>query len=273
MAMQRIEDLLRWAFVLELPKARAVGLPGSAVASSWGMIDRVAELGVVIDAGSGPIAGPDDDMPHPDAVIVAEAVAALDEAIVTEGDEHDPMAGWPDFGAAGEAAVARAWDLATRFDDGRRVLRSSLATLVRSAAILGVWPDWRCEMPDLVDECDRSGKARWWVKTRQAVRWDKAGEPIAWVEAEIDGYDKVRHRARPGAYRRQILTPDPAGALERRIRYGLVHAALRHLAERLDGLGGRKLVGPLASPIPWAEVVHSVESETAEKLTSVTGAV
>lgn len=269
MAMRRIEDLLRWTFVLEMPKARRDGLPGSAVAaSSWGLIERVGTLGTTIDGGRGGGALPDDDTPHPDAVIVAEAVAALDDAVVTEGDEHDLLAGWPDFGAAGEAAVARAWDLATAVVGGRRVLRSSLSALVRNLAVLGEWPDWRCERPALVEECGANGTPRWSIRSRIAVRWTPAGEPIAWVDAEIDGYDRRRQRPKPGAYRRQTLVPDPAGALERRIRYGLVHGALRHLAGRLDGLGGQTLVGPFASPTPWAdEVVHTIESETAENLT------
>lgn len=256
MSTMTIEALLRWAFVLELPKARRDGLPGSAVASSsWWMVEQVGLLGTRIDAATGPmlIAGADDEAPHPDAVVIAEAVAALDDRVLVEGEDHDLLAGWPEFGVAGAVAVRRAWDLVVYVDrDGGRRLRSSLANLVRSVAILDRWPDWRCDVPKLVDEVGPDGKPRWYRTVRRAVRWDGDGNEIGWDDIEIDGFDRRSRRPRPDAYRRRILSPDPSVKIAKRIEYEMVHAALVALAEGLDGLGGRKIMPPEISPIPWA---------------------
>ncbi len=254
MAME-IEKLLHWAFVLELPKARRDGLPGTAVASSsWQLVERVGLLGTRVDGCGASISDMIDAAPHPDALVIAEAVAALDDRVLVEGEEHDLLAGWPDLGVAGDKAGSRAWDLVSCVDkDGHRRLRSSLANLVRSVAILGRWPDWRCEEPTLVDEVGPNGKARWYRVVKRAVMWDGEGNEIGWDDVEIDGWDRRGRRPHPGAYRRRILVPDPAAALARRIEFELVHAALSDLAASLDGLGGRSLIGPTRSATPWAE--------------------
>lgn len=247
-----IEALLRWAYVFELTKGDYSSDGPAGSASAWAIVERIGELGTMVDTFGGPLGHGDD--PHPDAVVIAEAVAALDEMVVSEGDAHDLMAGWPDFGEAGDAVIARAWDITTLVDDGERRLRSSLASLVQRAAILNEWPDWRCDQPALTLACGREGKPKWFRVIRCEVEWTLDGAPIRHSEVEVDGYDRVRGRPHKGAYRKSILVPDPAAALAKRIEYGLTHAAVRQLAAQLDGLGGRRVLPPTASPLPWGDL-------------------
>ena len=41
--------------------------------------------------------------------------------------------------------------------------------------------------------------------------------------------------------------------LARRLEYGLTHAALVALASRIDGLGGRCVLPPIAPAVPWGD--------------------
>lgn len=253
-----IERLLHWAFVLEIPKGRDGLLIGSAIESSWRLVERVGVLGTLVDGGSGGI-HVSSPSPDPDAEAVVAAVAALDDLVLEEGEEHDLLAGWPDFGAVGEAAVQRAWHLITlACPDGRRVLRSQPSALVRRAAILGQWPDWTCEQPRVDVLCGAEGKPRWFVTERQAVWWDEEGRPIRFADMEVDGYDSRRKRPRAGAYRKDVLVPDVSSALARRIEYGITHAALTTLSASLDGIGGRRVLPPDRPAVPW-EVVAGGE--------------
>lgn len=255
-----IEKLLRWAFVMELTK-RDLGDEGPrmAAASSWAIVERIGELGTMVD-GSGAGAFGDAE-PHPDALAIEEAVLALDDGVVTEGDEHDLLAGWGDLGEAGEAAIARAWDLVTCFDDGRRIMRSPISSLVRRIAILGEWPEWHGDAPSLVLATGREGRPLWYRRTRIEVRWDLTGVPTQWLDVEVDGFDRVRQRPHKGAYRKSALSYDVSPILARRLEYGLTHAALVALASRLDGLGGRCVLPPIAPAVPWGadEVAKMVE--------------
>jgi hypothetical protein len=81
-AMKQIAiiQLLEWAYRHELPKAeRPGGALGASTSSSWGMVYELGILGTVIDAsinGYGVVpAYMDEGDPHPDALLVGEAVA------------------------------------------------------------------------------------------------------------------------------------------------------------------------------------------------------
>lgn len=244
-----IEALLRWAFVMELTKAGDADLAPRGSGGGWSAFERLAELGTLVD-GRG--AAPDWSDPHPDAVAIKEAVADLDVQVVHEGEDHDLFAGWGDFGEAGDAAVARAWEIITIVDGGLRLLRSPLSALVRRVAVLGEWPDWRGEAPTLQMATSRKGEALWFRTQRVEVRWDQDGAPTRWEDVETDGYDRVRRRPHKGAYHKSVLSHDVAPVLARRLEYGLTHAALVSLAARLDGLGGRRVLPPIAPALPWA---------------------
>lgn len=247
-----IEKLLHWAFVMELPRAHDGDGGPTSVSSSWTIVERIGELGTMVDGTGGGIADVAD--PHPDAIAIAAAVDALDtDFTVVEGEDHDLLAGWPDFGQAGDAAIRRAWDIVSMRDGADRVvLRSGLAALVRRVAILGQWPDWRADAPQAVLETGPEGKPRWHRITRVEVRWSSDGTPIMWTDVEVDGWDRVRRRPHKGAYRKSVLVPDVSSVLARRLEYGLTHAALTGLAARLDGIGGRRVLPPQADASPWA---------------------
>lgn len=250
-AVMSIEALLRWAYVFELPKDEHGSSGPASSPSSWQIVERIGELGTMVDTFGGSSFGHDEE-PHPDALAIAAAVEALDDEAIEEGEAHDLLAGWPDFGMAGEAAVARAWSMVTLIEDGHRWLRSPLSALVRRAAILGVWPEWRCEQPQSGVEMGRNGRPKWFRIVSCPVEWAEDGTVLRTAEMEVDGYNLIRRQPYAGAYRKGVLTPDPAAALARRIEYGLTHAALRSLACRLDGLGGRRVTSPDVGPVPWS---------------------
>lgn len=265
MSVVTIEKLLHWAFVMEMPLPdEGVVIPVGGF-GPWGAIDRFGQLGTMVDenrvmgwadgGGMSWVIGSAD----PDAVKVVNAVAELDGMILREEDGFDVLAGWPDFGALGEEAVAKAWGVLSRRDaEGKLVLRSAISSLVRCVAVLGRWPDWTCDTPR-IEMATIEGKPAWFRKISQPVEWDAAGSPIRWVEVEVDGRNKVARRPYPGAYRKFVLTPDVSGKLARRIEYALAHAALTTLAADLDGLGGRKVLPPMCSPMPWAKPENNLQ--------------
>lgn len=250
-----IEALVKWALLMKVPE----GAPGASLGgSAWAGFEALASLGTLVDRGSGAGgASRDDGDMDPDAERIAAAVAALDDDFVVGGvDDFDPMADWPSFGAAGAAALERAWSLVVYEETvgaGSPVLRlrSPLAAQVRRVAILGRWPEWRGAAPACT-VVKHQGKPAWYRRLRREVRWDADGRPIGFDEVEVDGYDVRAHRPYPGAYRKWTLAPDPSGLIASRIEYALCHAALSALASRLDGLGGRHVLPPLIDPAPWA---------------------
>ncbi|WP_131311525.1 hypothetical protein [Siculibacillus lacustris] len=267
MVTTNIEALLRWAYVMELPKSAGGAWGASAIGSSWAIVERVGALGTMVDVSAWGT-GDDATDPHPDALTVAAAVEALDDESVAEGDAHDLLAGWPNLGVAGERAVARAWDIVTYADDGHRWLRSPISALVRRIAILGLWPAWDVVEPAVIPTL-RRGKPQWRRSVRQAVQFDAVtGIPTRWEDVELDGYDVRRQRPHVGAYPCLTLEPDPAAGLAHRIEWGLTHAALRRLAVTLDGLGGRVVLPPAAPVVPWVEWGRSSGSDENSRQTA-----
>ncbi len=254
MGVVTIEKLLHWAFVEQMPTPDQGAMMSVCGFGPW------SALGTRVDSspsGNGMwwVTGEVD----PDAVTVVNAVAALDSLMVREDDSHDIMAGWPDFGALGEEQVAKAWSLLTiPADEGRLALKAPLSALVRRVAVLETWPVWECGEPR-VDVAKVEGKPAWFRKISQPVEWSADGKAMRWVEVEVDGRNKISRRPYDGAYRKFILTPDVSGALARRIEYGLTHAALTRLAEDLDGLGGRKILPPMCSSMPWASGAKNLQ--------------
>lgn len=255
MPIVTIEKLLHWAFVMEMPLPDEGVVIASAGFGPWGAIERIGALGTMVDASRSPCDSPSSwviGQADPDAVKVVNAVAELDDMTLREEDGFDILAGWPYFGSLGEEAVSKAWAILARRDQqGRMVIRSAISTLIRRVAVLGTWPDWVCDAPR-VDMATVEGKPAWFRKVMQPVEWDATGVAIRSVEVEVDGRNKVSRRPYPGAYRKYVLTPDVSGKLARRIEYTLTHAALTTLAADLDGLGGRKVLPPMCSPMPWA---------------------
>lgn len=255
-----IEDLLRWAYRDELPKEAAQSkLRGIGVVSSWGGVQRVGELMTLIDAtenrwGVIPLGCEED--PHPDAVTIAEAVAGLDTIGITLPADYDPLQDLAGLDLGDEGAkllagtVGKAIDRTTTLlADGRtRVLRDSLAHLVRMRAILGQAPEWEAQAPEVVPVRGERGREIWWRRTTMVG----AADGMTYEVETPDGYCPKRKRPVAGAYRKYVLEPDPLEAALARAEYEVWHAALAYLVADLDGrLVDHIATGPARVIRPW----------------------
>ncbi|MBY6239821.1 hypothetical protein [Methylosinus sp. Sm6] len=230
-----IEDMLAWAYLRELPKQRGLDAGAPAPArSGWLKVERwLDELS---------LAGPDDNRfgvvpdrcggaPHEDALRVHEAVCRLDGLDIGVPEDWSPCAELGDLGGHGAAlpglALAR---LCVTGADGVRRLRRSARALVFRHAILGGCPDWVIDPPE-VRVVSEYGKPKWFL--REVMWFDGVDGPVA-HEVEVDGCDKWGH-ARPGAYQKRYLDPDPLDGVVGRGEYEIWRAALDVLVEDLRG--------------------------------------
>ncbi|BDA84983.1 hypothetical protein Sa4125_25250 [Aureimonas sp. SA4125] len=223
--LMTVEEALRWAYVFELPKLRQVMAAGPSMATSSSdasyyelltVIDR-NRYGCVPDL-SASIA------PHLDAVLIGEAVLGLKDVETDEpGDDViEDVAGLTDLER--EECNARGFVLAAdRIGD--------CAMLMMRRAILGGAPTWADHGPVVRGfEVGARGRAVW---RRTVMR--SAGENRPEIAIEIDGYDHTSHRPYPGAWRRAVLTPDPALLVADRIEYQAFVLMLGLLVEDLTG--------------------------------------
>lgn len=227
-----IEALLWWAYREELPKKACLPRTVGLVRSGWSRTEQAARLGAIVDEpnvyGCIPAGLLIEEEPHPDAILVHEAVMGLDAIELVMPEAWSPADDLADLGLLVQAAVIKALGRLTTIDRaGRRVLREPLSVLMRRHAILGDAPDWRVDETEerLVTEY---GKPKWFVRETLVVD----GQTI---EVERDGYDQRRQRPRVGAYRKYFLDPDPTAALASRGEYEVWRAALDVLAEDLAG--------------------------------------
>lgn len=258
-----IEDLVRWAYLEELPKVAPprggrIAPAMLGMASAWAATVGLARMrssgsinvhGVVWDPEA-------EGEPDPVALAVAAAVSDLDGAIVEELADSDFFGAWGDLGRLGEAALDRAWDRVVYVEpvDGGghlRRLRGSASMTVVVASVTGVWPDWRGNVPIVVQVLGPNGRPKWVRRVERAVRWDNDGNPVAFDTIEADGMDRRRGRPYPDAYREEALSPDPTAVLADRIRWAMLHAWFSRLATALDGIGGRRVSPPDVPASPW----------------------
>lgn len=233
-----IEDLLRWAYREELPKAGRP-LPAPALPQpGWFAVGRYAELLADIDLNEYGVAplSISGDAPHDDARRVAAAVEGLAALDLDLPADWSPLADMGDLGQDGAVCCARALARLTHIDaDGVRRLKATPGRLVIKHAILGGCPDWRAEAPrrDFVRSAG-GGHPQWFVR-REIWSTDAFGRDICEeVEAPVS-VDERSRRPPVGAYRKAVLIPDPTDAAVARAEYEVWRAALDVLAADLDG--------------------------------------
>ncbi|ATQ67805.1 hypothetical protein CQW49_07790 [Methylosinus trichosporium OB3b] len=232
-----IEDLLAWAYLRELPKTAMRRTDGPKLwRSGWMKVEEwLEELS---------LAGPNENRfgvvpdlsvmtaPHEDALRVHEAVCRLDELDIGVPDDWSPCAELGDLDGHGAAlpglALAR---LCVTGADGVPRLRRSARALVFRHAILGGCPDWEIDPPQ-VRVVSEYGRPKWFL--REVMWFDGVDGQVA-HEVEIDGCDKWGH-ARPGAYQKTYLDPDPVDGVVGRGEYEIWRWALDLLVEDLAGL-------------------------------------
>jgi hypothetical protein len=237
-----VERLLQWAYRDELVKRVT-----SSAEAVWHRVADVA-VGVMVDRGYRGSQRYDLGAPHPDALIIEQAVAALPDAVVDWELDAEPVlghllalveprpavverttarsttAGWPGKGGARRTA---------RLAPPREVmLVRSLRTsaLVIMHASMGTRPDWREEHPHpepmpaargtgcmVVGKCERKG-------------WYSAGSycPLRWW-------------------------PSPVTIAEARADYLAWWRGLDVLARELK-LTEHKALPPIAAPLPWLDL-------------------
>jgi len=242
-----IVKLLEWAYRQELPKAeRPGGSFTGAASSSWGMVADYGVLGTVIDApvnrwGVVPV-HLESGNPHPDAMMVARAVAVLDGARVHLPDGWTPFPEWADSDGLVAETVARL--------RARLVLISGaeIQTMLIARAVLGRTADWRGEEPGRV-MIMRGGKPAWFMKV---AGQDAYGNR---VDREVDGSNRRSHRPYPGAYRKYRLIGDVEGLVIDRFRRTVWALAVRHIASTVAGqMVEHELTAEVPTLAPWAVV-------------------
>jgi hypothetical protein len=252
-----IEDLLAWAYLKELPKTPRINAP-DGFKGAW---DKVAEwaaelslagladnrFGVVPDLLS-------QALPHADALIVHEAVCALDELEVDGLAEFSPFDTRDDVDPAliarYEGAVRSR--VVTIGKDGRARLRKPLRNLVFNAAILGRAPEWRIDAFGQDVERWPNGMVKYFRKSGQ---WETSLSGDIWVEFETAvSADPDTKRLPEGAEPHPVLEPDPTDDAVSRIHHELWRLALDVLAADLHGRLEKWDVQPCALPLrPWIE--------------------
>jgi hypothetical protein len=248
-----IEALLAWAYRQELPKAgsgtvRAHVATGAAV-GGWDMVSEYGELLALIDMSNHWGCVPDfssEAEPHPDAVLVGEAVARFADATFEACEGYDVLG---DLRLEDGNALTdeEREDCHRRGLAIARINEARMPATIARRAILGTHPEWAGYPVARLAVTNAQGGPAWF---RKAVRPSADGGPD--ITIEIDGYDRRRQRPHPEAYRRLRLTPDPVQIVVDRVEYQAWVLALAALAADLDGgLTEHAVVGPEHSLWPW----------------------
>ncbi|GGF56608.1 hypothetical protein GCM10007301_15360 [Azorhizobium oxalatiphilum] len=250
-----IEQLVRWTYRDELPKVERDTDFSAGIPSSWSSLARYGELLTVVQEGDivnrwGLVPLDGDHEPHPDALVVADAVEMLGEFEVALPDGWSPLSDMGDLGPEGVEAVRRGLDRLSPVDpNGRRTLRQPLARLIIRNAVLGCAPCWEAEAPERVMVTGANGKPLWFRHLTETT--PGAFGPVT-STVEVDGFNASRQRPYPGAYRKFALLPDPTFAVVERGEYELWVAALGLLVELLDGKLSAHIPTPSARlSRPW----------------------
>lgn len=254
-----IEAFLRWVYREELPKAEAPGTGAALIAETfgggWDAVSRQGELmtecvsdGRVNSYGVVPLPAWYGEPPHPDAYAAHKAISELGKMDFGVPADWAPLAGLGLSPEEEQDAVRRAMPrIASASADGTWCLRFKPAELIRRHAILGDTPCWEAEVPK-ARFVSANGKPLWF-------RMVEITNHLGRVEQrEMDGRNPRTRRPYADAYRKTILTPDPAQAAIERAEYEVWHAALGLLVEILNEPGAllsHQLGAPLTPARPW----------------------
>jgi len=259
-----VDKALEWAFRDELPKCPPVLGGPPAMRTGYGSILDYAALGTVIDDGAvnryGCVADLSREaLPADDAVLLGDAVLALDGLTLTVPEDWHPAPELDAFAGLGAKAVSTALRALT-VDDGRGGLRLKLSPrdmVIRRAVLPPSADEASIDQVALAHERHANGRDRWFVQMTQWIETgaiNADGTPVTRPETiEVAGTDKNGHR-KPGAYRKPYLDPDPVGAIIARAEHEMWIAAMGVLCADLDGVAGRLVLAPPSVPArPWLE--------------------
>lgn len=270
-----IEKLMRWAVCDEWPKERSGTRGPTGIGSGWGAVASYVQMLAVIDEnrwGVVPDAGGSGD-PHPDAVVLAEVVAALREvgpggvvmpspveAIDPEWLIGDMVARVADRQGDAAAREALTWLRRRAVAAIERVLVVGADGLARPrvghdhaivrAAVLGA-PEWRVG-PTAWDQVRHAnGAPVWRRRARREISWDASGAATAWGEVEVDA-QLVNGRRSGDAYPAMAMVPWDGAVLEARAAHIVWRAVLRAVAAAVEGrLVAHRVVDGDGVALPW----------------------
>ncbi len=254
-----IEALLAWAYLTELPKTERMGAFGPpGLRSAWAAVEKWrAELSLAVARDNAYGCVPDyyaADTPHNDALLVHEAVCALDVLEVEGLDGCTPFEPRDDVDQSLlDRCALRVRDRVLTVLDGKPRLRNPLRNLVFHSAILGGSPEWR--IGDFVQDVERwdNGAVKYFKK---GGYWEKGASGDVWVGFETAVALRNGFRHDPDLIERPILSPDPTDEAVSRVNYELWRLALDVLAADLSGRLEKWDVVESALPHrPWVEGV------------------
>jgi hypothetical protein len=251
MKLMTIGNLLGWAFTQELPKIGATQVTASGPGFSANTAQaQMQELGTLIDRSPNPYGVipyfSDEGDPHPDALIVAQAVRALADRDGYEvGSGWTPFPEWEDDHGVISAEVEKV--IAAETGRGGKLNSKQIVNLVTSAAILKRGPDWRADQPKIVTIKANGKDDSWFIKR---TRIDKKTGRME--EYEDNGFDARKRKPKAAAYRKYRLDGSIRGAVVARLEWQLWQSALEVLAEDLQGrLHDHKVIPFRANRAPW----------------------
>jgi hypothetical protein len=270
MKTMTIEAAVAWAVRDELPKVGRDALTALVRAgapngcASPALASHMAgQIGGTIDAGTNrygvvPDLGALGRMePHPAALLIGEALLALDACEPAGFDEWDAFEDIDGLAADPIAAplLAQARADARRQAGALARWTTSLSSLMVNRAVLGPPRGWDCDGIRVEMVKDR-GKPCWFRMIPRPVQWNADGEVTATEMVEADGYNAKAGRPYPDAYRKHVLSPDPLAVALARAEWQLWRAALDVICEDVAGvaldMGARIL--PSALPMrPWVD--------------------
>ena len=257
-----IEAALRWAYREELPKTGALNRDEIDAPRHPGFVRRdrseltttvqmLVEMptncfGVLQQIGAG---GP----PHPDALLIGDAVLALDRMTMDVPPDWKPMAEMDDLSPEVTRLLNTAvFRVAREINGDRHLFGMRPSFLVQRYALSGLAPRWQAETPTVRFASHSNGVPRWFV--RRLVWSDTTDGRQVSHEVELDGFDAKARRPYDDAYRKTLLDPDPEPAIRARAEYELWHAALDALADDLAPLLTTITLSPSPRPArPWIE--------------------
>lgn len=247
---------LRWAWIDELPKEPAGATPPKGLQSAWEAISRFGQHYAIIDRQPnryGCVPFDEADLPHPDAVRIAEAVNCLGDKLIAVPKDWHPMHELEgcDQELLDEAVGKTLARMSIIDDDGVRRFKTNPTTLLIRYTILGLEPDWELyDVPTKRLLKRENGQAKWFVKSSmpQLVGTNPDGSnKIAHVDIERNGWSPRSRRPLPGAYQKTVLDPDPVPVMIERAEYEVLFSALCKLYVELSG----KLETIQLEPVTW----------------------
>jgi hypothetical protein len=249
-----IKQLLNWAFVHELPK---IGAPervnGAAAPSSWDVLSDVITLGTMIDKSPNMFGVVSsyiyEGEPHADAIEVGEAVKRLAAHDFSIPAGWQPFPEWSDENGLIREEVARI--IETECGRSGRMNGRYIVQMVTSAAILGRGPDWTVDFTPKQVALTVNGRPAWFIMRQQR---DRTGKVVSY---EDNGYDQIKRRPKPSAYRKYRLDTPIRSAVASRLEWQLWVSALEALHSDLSGkLSNHNLVPFFPNRAPWATIVN-----------------